>query len=295
MRIASWTLCALTLVGPVGCNAENKTVFDTSPEVSETPETTLKHGWWGKPGPTGPAGPAGPVGPQGEVGPQGVVGAQGSEGSIGAQGEVGLQGAVGSQGVVGPVGPQGVVGAQGTTGLQGPEGLEGIAGPPGPPGLMEHLSVDLSEDYGFIGMALSNLYLDTSAAEGQDANATAEPAELARFLEEGTYLLTWYAEVMRVSSGGHTVFARLRDRTLGETVGSLRLGGSAAWNGSESAMPTDSTPFATGSIIPFSGSKVLVLPEGEHSFSLEYGMPFNDRGGVAMRVRRQRLTLLRLD
>lgn len=306
MRFASWSLCALSAIGSIGCQAENQTTFTSADEQVDALQPVAKHGpggWgWGW-GPPGPAGPQGEMGPQGLQGAPGQDGAPGQEGAEGPAGNNGATGAPGAMGLTGTMGATGLTGAPGADGAQGPQGLagppgadgaEGDMGPEGPPGILDHVSVDLASDYSFTGVQLSNMFISTVTAADLDPLMTSEGAIVESFLEGGTYLLTWYSEVMRIATG-ETIFARMRDNTLNETLGLYRLGGTAVWNGVVGPMPTDTNPFDNGSIVPFSGSKVMTLPAGTHTFSLEYGMPLNDRGTMAMRVRRQRLTLLRLD
>ena len=125
--------------------------------------------------------------------------------------------------------------------------------------------------------------------------ATPTPAVLTLSAAPGTYLLTWYAEVMRTTAGGGgLIFARVRDVTAAATRGFLR-DGSGVDNGPPGAMPTDTDLFLAGDILPFSGSLVVVLPGGPQTYRLEYALSTSSSALEALRARRQRLTLLRIE
>lgn len=114
-------------------------------------------------------------------------------------------------------------------------------------------------------------------------------------LAEGMYLLTWSAEIMRTSAGGGaTLFARLRDTTESVTRGFMK-DGSGVDNGSSAAMPVDESFFALGDVLPFSGSAVVYVPPGERTYRLEYALSSSGSSSEALRARRQRITVLRLD
>jgi hypothetical protein len=134
-----------------------------------------------------------------------------------------------------------------------------------------------------------------TALTGGSFIGTSPPAALTVNAEAGTYLLTWYAEVMRTTAGGgNTFFVRLRDVTAATTCGFLR-DGSGVDNGAVGAMPNDTDLFALGDILPFSGSMVVTLPGGPQTYRLEYGQSTNSSAQDALRARRQRITLLRID
>ncbi len=251
----------------------------------------------GAPGAAGPQGAAGPEGPQGAIGPQGAPGAQGPVGAEGPQGAAGPQGAIGPRGAIGPQGAPGAIGQQGLPGLPGPQGAVGPQGAEGPPGVSEVLYVDIDDDIGLRGTLLDDGYLTTALGEPAALGVVPEPATVAGMLDEGLYLVTWYAEVMRtsVTATNHAIFVRLREDSAGITHGLLRMGGSGPWGGSASFMPDESMPFSTGGAELFSGSKVVELGAGVHSFSIEYSMPGNTFNAITARVRRQRITVLRLN
>jgi len=124
---------------------------------------------------------------------------------------------------------------------------------------------------------------------------TPTPAALTVSAAPGTYLLSWYAEVMRTTAGGGgMIFVRLRDVTAAATHGFLR-DGSGVDNGMPGAMPTDADIFLAGDVLPFSGSLVVVLPGGPQTYRLEYGLSTSSSALEALRARRQRLTLIRIE
>lgn len=121
------------------------------------------------------------------------------------------------------------------------------------------------------------------------------PAALSVTLDPGTYLLTWYAEIMRTTSGGGSAFfARLRDVTAAATRGFLR-DGSGVENGPPGAMPGDADLFQMGDILPFAGSMPVVLAGGTQTYRLEYALSTSATPSEALRARRQRITLLRIE
>jgi hypothetical protein len=124
---------------------------------------------------------------------------------------------------------------------------------------------------------------------------TPTAAELTVDAEPGTYMLTWYTEVMRTTNGGgDNFFARARDVTANSTLGFMRHG-LGVENGPAGAMPVDSDFFQVGDIFPFGGTAVVELSGGVQTFRLEYSMSFGGSSASALRARRQRLSLLRLD
>jgi hypothetical protein len=154
------------------------------------------------------------------------------------------------------------------------------------PGVVEYFSVNQEGDQGIVGNTISGAYGPTPVA----------PAVLTvADLEAGVYLLSWSAEIMRTTAGGGSVvFARLRDTTAGLTRGSMK-DGSGMDNGSNAAMPGDESFFALGDILPFSGSAVITVPAGTRTWRLEYALSTSASASEALRARRQRITLLRLE
>jgi Collagen triple helix repeat (20 copies) len=308
MRAASLSgLVAVLVLGALGCEGQGEMLTDQGEMLSEEPLGQVEQAhssgscryWWcpsggGSQGPTGPTGPAGAQGPQGPQGLQGLAGAQGPQGVPGPAGADGAPGAVGPQGPEGPAGPQGPAGAQGeqgpagadgVDGAEGPTGPEGPQGPEGPAGFSESFFVNLEADQGMVGTTISGAYSPTPTAA----------ALTATDLEAGDYLLTWSAEIMRTTAGGGSVFsARLRDTTAGVTRAFMR-DGSGVDNGSTAAMPADESFFAMGDILNFSGSAVVTVPAGTRTYRLEYALSTNASPSDALRARRQRITLLRLE
>jgi hypothetical protein len=148
----------------------------------------------------------------------------------------------------------------------------------------ESFATLLPADQGMVGTGLSSMFA-----------ATPTPAELSLDLEPGRYLLTWYSEVMRTTAGGTaTFFARLRDVTAASTLGFMRHG-LGVESGPPGMMPLDSDFFQFGDIFPFSGSTVVDLAGGVQSYRLEYGLSTSGSASEALRARRQRITLTRLE
>jgi hypothetical protein len=140
-------------------------------------------------------------------------------------------------------------------------------------------------DQGIIGNTISGVYQATPTPA---ALTVAAPAP-------GTYLLTWYSEVMRTTAGGGSLlFARLRDVSAAATRGFLR-DGSGVDNGAPGGMPNDGDLFLQGDILPFSGSVVLQLTGAAQTFRLEYALSTNASPSEALRARRQRLTLVKIE
>jgi len=142
----------------------------------------------------------------------------------------------------------------------------------------------VENDQGMVGATLSGNFQPSPT-----------PAYLTVSAVPGTYLLSWYAEVMRTTAGGGSmIFARLRDVTASATRGLLR-DGSGVDNGLPGAMPTDTDLFLSGDVLPFSGSLAVVLPGGPQTYRLEYALSTSSSALEALRVRRQRLTLVRIE
>jgi hypothetical protein len=88
--------------------------------------------------------------------------------------------------------------------------------------------------------------------------------------------------------------ARLRDVTGAVTRGFLR-DGSGVDNGATGAMPNDTDFFATGDILPFSGSLVVRLSGASQTYQLEYAQSSTSPNvAEVLRARRQRITLMRV-
>jgi hypothetical protein len=142
----------------------------------------------------------------------------------------------------------------------------------------------LPADQGIAGTAISGLFAPTPT-----------PAELTLDLDAGTYLVTWYSEVMRTTNGGAAnFFARCRNVTSGETVSLMRRGPNVQ-NGPAGAMPDDSDYFQFGDVFPFSGSTILEAPGGLQSYQLEYALSISGTAAEVLRARRQRITITRLE
>jgi hypothetical protein len=143
----------------------------------------------------------------------------------------------------------------------------------------------VESDQGIIGNTISGVYQSTPTPA-----VLTVPAPVP-----GTYLLSWYTEVMRTTAGGGSlVFARMRDTTAGATRGFLR-DGSAVDNGGTGAMPSDTDLFLPGDILPFSGSMAVVLTGAAQTFRLEYALSTCASPAEALRSRRQRITLTRIE
>ena len=134
---------------------------------------------------------------------------------------------------------------------------------------------------------------------GTTISGSFQPTPVAAVLtfsaSPGTYLISWYAEVMRTTAaGGSTFFARLRDVTNGTTCGFLR-DGSGVENGAPSTMPGDSDLFQTGDVLPFGGSLVVTHAGGAQTYRLEYALSTSSSASEALRARRQRISALRVE
>jgi hypothetical protein len=152
----------------------------------------------------------------------------------------------------------------------------------GPPGIVETTYIENDTDQGIAGASVNGAHAPTPV-----------PARLTVAAEAGTYLLTWSAEFMRTSGGFPRVYARLRDVTAGESVAVTRV--SAPEAGPSAAIPPDTNNNDSGEIILFSGSRVVVLPDGVKQYELQYGMNSASGASVALRVRRQRVGLVKLE
>lgn len=143
----------------------------------------------------------------------------------------------------------------------------------------------VESDQGIIGNTISGVFQPTPTPA-----VLTVPAPVP-----GTYLLSWYAEVMRTTAGGSSLlFARMRDTTASATRGFLR-DGSAVDNGATGGMPNDTDLFLPGDILPFSGSMAVVLTGAAQTFRLEYALSTNASPAEALRARRQRITLTRIE
>ena len=174
----------------------------------------------------------------------------------------------------------------GPQGIPGPMGPQGDRGPEGPAGVIDVYRVAVEADYGMTGTSIAGSYQPTPT----------EPATLTVTAPEpGTYLLSWYAEIMRTTAVPGAMFAaRLRDVSANATRGFLR-DGSGVDNGAVGAMPNDTDFFATGDILPFSGSMVVTLTGTSQTYRLEYAQSSTSpNANVVLRARRQRITLMRI-
>jgi hypothetical protein len=156
----------------------------------------------------------------------------------------------------------------------------------GPAGVLASYRNAVENDQGIIGNTISGTFQPTPIPATLSVPAAAA----------GTYLLTWYAEVMRTTAGGGSLlFARMRDVTAGATRGFLR-DGSGVDNGAPGAMPNDTDLFLLGDVLPFSGSMVMTLAgTGAQTYRLEYALSTSATPSEALRARRQRITLLRIE
>jgi len=159
-------------------------------------------------------------------------------------------------------------------------------GPEGPPGLIDVYRVAVEGDIGMTGTLIAGSYQPTPSTPATLTVAAPEP---------GTYLLTWYAEIMRTTAVPGAMFAaRLRDVTGSATRGFLR-DGSGVDNGAVGMMPNDTDFFATGDILPFSGSMVVTLTGTSQTYRLEYAQSSTSpNANEVLRARRQRITLMRI-
>jgi hypothetical protein len=152
----------------------------------------------------------------------------------------------------------------------------------GPPGIIETMVFENNNDQALSGAAVNGTHVPTPV-----------PANLTVAVEAGTYLLTWSTEFMRAVGGQPRVYARLRDVTAGQTVDTLRR--TAPEQGPSAGIPDDTNNADSGEIVFFSGSRVVTLPDGVKQFELQYGMNTGSGTGVAIRARRQRIGLIKLD
>jgi hypothetical protein len=154
-----------------------------------------------------------------------------------------------------------------------------------PPGLIDIFHAEVERDIGLTGTLIAGSFQPTSTP---GTLTVAAP-------EAGTYLLTWYAEVMRTTAAGGSMFAaRMRDVTANATRGFLR-DGSGVDNGAVGAMPGDTDFFVTGDILPFSGSMVVTLTGASQTYRLEYAQSSTSpSASEVLRARRQRITLMRI-
>jgi hypothetical protein len=162
----------------------------------------------------------------------------------------------------------------------------GPEGPEGPPGLIDVFNVAVESDIGLTGRLIAGSFQPTPGTPGTLTVAAPQP---------GTYLLTWYAEIMRTTAVPGAMFAaRLRDVTGAATRGFLR-DGSGVDNGATGAMPNDTDFFSTGDILPFSGSLVVRLSGASQTYQLEYAQSSTSPNAAeVLRARRQRITLMRV-
>jgi len=144
--------------------------------------------------------------------------------------------------------------------------------------------VSLDNDQGIVGTAISGSFQPTPVA-----------ASLTLAAGPGSYLISWYAEVMRTTAaGGSIFFARLRDVTLGVTHGLLR-DGSGVENGVPGLMAGDTDLFQIGNVLPFAGSMIVTLAGGPQTYRLEYALSTSSSASEALRARRQRISAIRIE
>ncbi|MEY2929441.1 MAG: hypothetical protein RL033_190 [Pseudomonadota bacterium] len=157
----------------------------------------------------------------------------------------------------------------------------------GPPGLIALYRTAVETDIGMSAQLIAGSFQPTPGTPGT-LTVSAPQA--------GTYLLTWYSEVMRTTIGGSSMFSvRLRDVTGNATRGFLR-DGSGYDNGSISTMPADTDFFVPGDILPFSGSAVVTLSGAAQTYRLEYALSSTSTTiSDVLRARRQRITLMRIE
>jgi Collagen triple helix repeat (20 copies) len=265
--------------GPAGAQGE--------PGAQGLPGVNGDIGPTGAAGATGPVGAAGPMGATGASGPAGAVGAIGPTGAVGAIGPTGAVGAIGPTGAVGAIGPTGAVGAIGPTGAQGPIGPigpEGVEGAEGPPGIIDTFHVNVEADQGIVGTSISGTF-----------GMTPSPAILTVNVEAGTYLLTWYSEVMRTTAGGgQAFFTRLRDTTAADSLAFMRRGPGVT-SGLPGGIPDDPDFLLGGDLFTFGGSTVITLPAGPRTYRLEYALATSASPALALRAQHQRISLLRVE
>ena len=101
---------------------------------------------------------------------------------------------------------------------------------------------------------------------------------------------------MRTTAVPGAMFAaRLRDVTGSATRGFLR-DGSGVDNGAVGMMPNDTDFFATGDILPFSGSDGGDADGHVKTYRLEYAQSSTSpNANEVLRARRQRITLMRIE
>jgi hypothetical protein len=152
--------------------------------------------------------------------------------------------------------------------------------------VIDVFNVAVEADIGMPGTLIAGSFQPTPGTPGTLTVAAPAP---------GTYTLTWYAEIMRTSAVPGAMFAaRLRDVTSAATRGFLR-DGSGVDNGAPTAMPNDTDFFATGDILPFSGSMVVQLTGASQTYRLEYAQSSTSPNvNPVLRARRQRITLMRV-
>jgi hypothetical protein len=161
--------------------------------------------------------------------------------------------------------------------------MEGQEGPEGPPGVIDTFHVNVENDQGMSGASISANFIPTPV-----------PATLTVNVDAGTYLLTWYSEVMRVgSAGGTNFFVRFRDTTTSSSLALLRRGPGVN-TGAPSAIPGDPDFAAAGDLFPFGGSMLVTLPAGPHTYRLEYAMSTTPAAATVLRAQHQRISLLRV-
>jgi hypothetical protein len=172
-----------------------------------------------------------------------------------------------------------VTGAPGAT---GPTGAPGTGGP----AVIEQFTFFNDTDQGVTGTAANNAFV-----------ATPTPGRLTAAPTGGTYLLFWSAEIARTNTGGgNRLLARMRNTTSSSTVGHIRYIQSME-NIADGAMPDDGSLAginSAGEVSDWSGMVPLTLTAGSVTFELEFAINNNSNTGTVLRVRRQRIALMKI-
>jgi hypothetical protein len=160
-----------------------------------------------------------------------------------------------------------------------------MEGPEGPPGVIDTFRVNVEADQGLIGTSISASYAPTPV-----------PASLTVNVDAGTYLLSWYSEVMRTTAANNlNFFVRMRDATASSSLGFMRHGGTNIANGSPTAIPDEPSFASAGDLLPFAGSMLVTLPAGTHTYRVEYAAASNNSPSPVLRAQHQRISLLRVE
>lgn len=141
-------------------------------------------------------------------------------------------------------------------------------------------------DQGITGTTSNNVWVASPTA-GRISTPANVPA--------GTYLLVWYAEYGRTANGGgNRVLARLRNVTANTTVANGRRS-QGIENTDNAAFPGDTAFSTAGDVLDFSGATTIAVTQGQAlTFEFQYAINNNANAGNVIRVRRQRLDLIRV-